>query len=331
MAPVASSLAAKLRSWITVDNAFTTDGKVVLCQVCDKKVGCTMKSQLEQHTRNAVHNKNKQLRSAKKQTLLTQMQTDSPRSEFYKELCEAMVAANIPWNKLQVPKYRAFLEKYCGRQVPDESTLRKGYIDACYEHALLSIRTEIGSSHIWIAVDESTDVLGRYVANLVVGRLSSNSASKPYIIACRVLERTDHATVARFVNDGLKVLWPGSVQEEKVLVMYTDSAAYMLKAAKSLKVFYPHLIHFTCLAHAIHRVAEEVRSHFPQVNELVSSAKKVFVKVPLRVQAYREQLPHVKLPPQPILTRWGTWINAVNFYSEHLQAVKNVVDLFPSE
>ena len=51
-------------------------------KVCDQKVGGTMKSQLEQHTRSAVHNKNKQLRSAKKQTLLTQMQTDSPGSEF---------------------------------------------------------------------------------------------------------------------------------------------------------------------------------------------------------------------------------------------------------
>ena len=150
MAPVASSLAAKLRSWITVDNAFTTDGKVVLCPVCDKKVDCTMKSQLEQHTRSAVHNKNKQLRSAKKQILLTQMQTDSPRSEFYKELCEAMVAANIPWNKLQVPKYRAFPEKYCGRQVPDESTLRKGYIHSCYDHALLSIGTVVGVDEVGI-------------------------------------------------------------------------------------------------------------------------------------------------------------------------------------
>jgi hypothetical protein len=50
MSPVASSLASKLKSWVVMDDAFTTDGKVVICQVCDKKIGCIMKSQLEQHT-----------------------------------------------------------------------------------------------------------------------------------------------------------------------------------------------------------------------------------------------------------------------------------------
>jgi hypothetical protein len=73
MAPVASSLASKLKSWVAIDDAFTADGKVVICQVCDKKMGCTMKSQLEQHNRSALHTKHKQLQCSKKQVLLTQM------------------------------------------------------------------------------------------------------------------------------------------------------------------------------------------------------------------------------------------------------------------
>jgi hypothetical protein len=51
MAPVASSLASKLKLWVVIDDAFTTDGKVVICQVCDENIGCTMKSQLEQHNK----------------------------------------------------------------------------------------------------------------------------------------------------------------------------------------------------------------------------------------------------------------------------------------
>lgn len=242
-----------------------------------------------------------------------------------------MIAANIPWNKVQVPKYRAFLEKYCGRRIPDESTLRKCYLEVCYREAIDTIRAEIGSSYIWISVDETTDVLGRYVANLIIGKLSADAPSKSYLIASKVLERTNHSTIARFVNDGLKVLWPGGVQEEKVLVLYTDSAAYMLKAASALKVFYPHLLHSTCMAHALQRVAEEVRANFCEVNRLVSSTKKMFVKAPQRVQVYRDQLPDVPLPPEPVLTRWGTWIQAVHFYNEHFQKIKPVVDSFPSE
>jgi hypothetical protein len=30
-------------------------------------------------------------------------------------------------------------------------------------------------------------------------------------------------------------------------------------------------------------------------------------------------------------TRWGTWIEAVNFYSEHFETVKSIVTKFPSE
>ena len=33
-----------------MDEVFTTDGKIVTCQVCGKKVGCSMKSQLESLT-----------------------------------------------------------------------------------------------------------------------------------------------------------------------------------------------------------------------------------------------------------------------------------------
>jgi hypothetical protein len=37
MAPVASSLTSKLKLWVVTDDTFTTNGNVVICQVCDKK------------------------------------------------------------------------------------------------------------------------------------------------------------------------------------------------------------------------------------------------------------------------------------------------------
>jgi hypothetical protein len=88
MAAIASSLVSTLKLWMAIDDAFATDGKVVICQVCDKKIGCTMKSQLEQHTRSAVHTKHKQLHYCKKQVLLTQMQQESGiRNEFFSKTC----------------------------------------------------------------------------------------------------------------------------------------------------------------------------------------------------------------------------------------------------
>jgi hypothetical protein len=77
----------------------------------------------------------------------------------------------------------------------------------------------------------------------------------------------------------------------------------MVKAGESLAIFYPRMIHFTCLAHGLNRVAETIRAEYPLVNELIASTKKVFKKAPSRVAKYKEILPHTALPPEPILTR----------------------------
>jgi hypothetical protein len=72
-----------------------------------------MKSQLEQQIRSAVRAKHKQLQCSKKQVLLTQMQQESTRrirNEFFKDLCDAVVAADIPWYKLQVQSFVIFLK-----------------------------------------------------------------------------------------------------------------------------------------------------------------------------------------------------------------------------
>jgi hypothetical protein len=124
-------------------------------------------------------------------------------------------------------------------------------------------------------------VLSRFVANLILGKLYPEAHSWSFLIFYKVLEHTNHSTVAGFVNDGLKVLWPQSIKKERVLVLYSDSAAYMLKAATALKVFYQNSIHFNCMDHGLQRVAEEVRSNFPDVNKLISLQKR-FLKAPQR-------------------------------------------------
>jgi hypothetical protein len=68
------------------------------------------------------------------------------------------------------------------------------------------------------------------------------------------------------VNDRPKLLWPARVQE-KVLILYFNAAAYMLKAATVLKVFHPNLITFSYLTYGLHCVAKEVKAKFPQVNK----------------------------------------------------------------
>lgn len=91
------------------------------------------------------------------------------------------------------------------------------------------------------------------------------------------------------------------------------------------------MVHVTCLAHALHRVAESVRSKYTVVDKFVSSMKKILLKAPDRVTSFHEQCPNIALPPKPILTRWGTWLTAVSYYPEHWNEISSFVETLDPE
>ncbi|KAL4084124.1 hypothetical protein QTP88_027959 [Uroleucon formosanum] len=84
-------------------------------------------------------------------------------------------------------------------------------------------------------------------------------------------------------------------------------------------------IHLTCLAHGIHRVAENIREKFKKVDKLISRVKQVFLKAPSRVLVFNSEAPAIPLPPEPILTRWGTWIIAASYYCKYYQVIRRVL------
>jgi hypothetical protein len=172
-----------------------------------------------------------------------------------------MVSAGISWFELQMPEFRSF--KYCKQHIPDQSTLRKHYLPISYEETLENIRGNIEDAFIWAAVDETTDSVNRFIVNPVAGKLATEVPSNPHLIRSEDLHHTSHSTVARFVNDELIKCCglPGSRGAAANFV--SRCCGTYTKAATALKVFYPNLIHFTCLAHGLQLVAEEVIAKFP--------------------------------------------------------------------
>ena len=96
-------------------------------------------------------------------------------------------------------------------------------------------------------------------------------------------------------------------------------------------MLYPKLVHLTCLSHGLHCIAEIIRYQYPEVEALVSNVKKVFVKAPSRVRLFRELAKIFPLPPQPVIGRWGSWLEAVSYYAENLNEVKAVIDSIQPE
>jgi len=88
------------------------------------------------------------------------------------------------------------------------------------------------------------------------------------------------------------------------------------------------MIHLTCLAHGLHRIAEEIRKHFPKVDNLIANGKNVFLKTSSRVLFFKTELPDIPLPPQPIITLWNSWFEATIYYFDHFQDFSRVVNMF---
>ncbi|KAE9543713.1 hypothetical protein AGLY_002109 [Aphis glycines] len=179
--------------------------------------------------------------------------------------------------------------------------------------------------------DETTDVEGRYVANVIVGTLEVDTPGKVFLLNSDVLEKANHSTIAKLFDKSLLILWPTGIKHDMVLLFLSDAAPYMVKAGQSLSSLYSKMIHVTCLAHDLNRVSEEIRGQFSEVDQFISNAKKIFLKAPSRVDTFKTMAPGIPLPPQPIVTRWGTWLTAALYYCEHFPIIQAIINQFDKE
>lgn len=307
---------------------FKTDGKILFCNICLKGVAFERKFQVDQHLKSQKH-KSLVDQNTEKSSQLLFSNHESKSNQFNMALCQAFISADIPLHKLNNIELKIFFQKYINESIPDESTLRKYCVDKLYIAQLNEIKAKINSNFLWISIDETTDIEGRYVANVVVGIMDSDEekSKQKFLINTVELEKANHETIARAFNDSIALLGE-CFNKNQILLYVSDAAPYMVKSAKVLKVFYPKMIHVTCLAHAMHRVAEEIRDNFDDIDLLISYGKKIFCKAPSRVAAYKNKYPDLRLPPEPITTRWGTWLEAVMYYAENFDQFKDVVEGF---
>ena len=95
-----------------------------------------------------------------------------------------------------------------------------------------------------------------------------------------------------------------------------------------LERHYPSLMHVTCDAHLLHNCAMRVRAHFNNIDEVIATIKAATIKNKHRKKDFHDAgLPP---PPDPVITRWATWLRAALYYSENLPAVCTVVNNWTS-
>ncbi|XP_055308042.1 uncharacterized protein LOC129572144 [Sitodiplosis mosellana] len=270
----------------TYPNEFRADDSVLFCKMCDVPVTATQKCQVEQHRKTGKHassiaRKNK-TGDNKTQTLLTTVKNDTADNdrdaiEFHKDLAKAFAQANIPFHKITHPAVKELFEKHTKYALPSVFTLRNKYLPQLFDETLTKLKQIAADQFIWVSLDESTDCEQRYVVNFVFGVLGVvKEFGRSYLFASKVLDAVNNSAIAAFFDECINEL---GVQKCKVLLCLTDAAAYMICAMDALIILYPKMIHFTCAAHGLHRVAEYVRDEHKDVNKLISNVKKMLTKV----------------------------------------------------
>jgi hypothetical protein len=104
--------------------------------------------------------------------------------------------------------------------------------------------------------------------------------------------------------------------------LMSDNARYMRKCAQEiLSPLFPNMIHGTCWAHIISLVGSRWVDIFEDVNSFVADFKLIFLRTPARKRRYQTYLSRLgktcKLPPEPVLARWNSWFEAVNYHAEY--------------
>ena len=321
MGKTADSQAVKAKRYVNqFPKEFTCNFQNELfCQLCATIVKCDKRFYVEQHRETAKHQRKvapEQPQASNSQSfLLPQSQKD-----FTKQVVTAFLEADIPLYKLQHSSIKNLFNSTLGHHCPSESAYRKQVNDLANQESE-HIRKLLTRKPIFLVANES-DVSGQKHVNVLAGLMEE--PNKAYLIACSLLSGNPNSSnICTIVDDCLKEI---GITPEMFLLLLSDAAKYMLKAGDTLKIMYQCLLHVTCTAHLLHNSAEHIRAHFKAANNLISSIKAATIKNKDRCSLFTAA--GFSAPPQPILTRWGTWLKAPFFYGENFQIVKQIISSF---
>lgn len=172
--------------------------------------------------------------------------------------------------------------------------------------------------------DETTDRMGRCVFIVLIRVLTGNSEQRVFVGGVKELMNANGAECSRAI---LSVIAEYEIKYEDIVGVITDSARYMTKCVDSIRILFSgDMAHIQCWAHKLNIVASLWSSSLSELNTCVQNAKSAFVNTRKRKHRYYSFLSakyptdpgKPKLFPSPVMTRWNSWFNSVQYLNEYL-------------
>ena len=284
------------------------------CCLCAKSLPFDKKFLIDQHRKTNKHVQNSKF------TFPPSPHHALSTSNFNKDLVTTFLQLDIPLHKLRGNCFNNLLTKYKLPVLSQSSA--QSMIYSIAKEKIQSIRDILKDEPVFIIVDECSIEERKYV-NILMGSLIKPNHS--FLTTVKCLESNVNSNViSQIVDDSVKEM---NIERGNLCLLLSDAAAYMKLSGNILKSLYPNLIHITCLAHLIHNCSLKVKQSYPRVDAIIATTKTATVK-----NATRRNLFHtIGVPPQPVVTRWSSWLKAIRYYSSNFGEIKRIVNSFESE
>jgi len=116
----------------------------LFCKLCEIRVSADRRYIVTQHLKTDKYSRAiNRLQNVTTSVVRQQHTLSSKKSTFFKDLCQTLLSANIPLNKVNNKDFRVFLEKYTKKEISDKSILRKSYVNDIYVETMNKIRSNI--------------------------------------------------------------------------------------------------------------------------------------------------------------------------------------------
>ena len=102
-------------------------------------------------------------------------------------------------------------------------------------------------------------------------------------------------SIAQAVEDAARLL---GINRHCICPLLSNNSKYMVAAGTILKSLYLKLVHATC--HLLHNCSRKVKSHFEDVDQLITKTKLAAVKNKTR----QAKIATIGCPTPPVVTRW---------------------------
>ena len=281
----------------------------LFCKLCEKVVKHDKRFDVDQHRNGSVHQAKLTIPTTSRQSFISTPNIPN----FNETVVKTFLGANISLKKLRHPAIRRlFIDM--GNPLPSESTSRRIVENITKEEENQMIYN-FTNKDIFIVIDEA-EVDGKKYLNILGGHVE-NPAHTVALESIILQSAPNQTTIVQHIDGCIRKL---PIERKNFVLLLSDSASYMIAAGRALKLLYNNLFHVVCVAHLLHNCAEKFRNKYKNTDLLISSLKAATVKNPSRRNLFHE----IGTPPQPVITRWGTWLDAaVNYFAEKLPQIRD--------